>query len=417
MQVYMIRKITFLTLFLWLMTVTFPVIAQQKADTTYTFRFVPQKDMFYIPWSDNSEELDRLFRFVDRHKSEILEGKIPVYVCGYCNSQESRKENLKTAAIRSNRVKSELIIKKDLTEECFVTHNYVTNGDFVTVRMEVPVVQQEVVDEEEHPDLENNQNIEKSVLAEIEKKITEPKISEQKDAEPVQNLESAEIPLEPEMRRWMAGLNVGIPFFWGDMLSMSADKTYVGFAAGIQGGYRISEFFAVSLSLDYAKGKLGARSYAQDYLLAPDGMTWYVPQQQTMSRYADLYSDVSLFNLGLSLDVNVNRLFSKSALKHRFTVWMSPAIYGQFFSSDIHVKADNSLYSNSSTSPSKISFGLGGALTMRYRINNSLDLQLKNSGIWMTDNNFDGIRTPFGKTKHNAMWLPQIGIIWNINNY
>jgi len=43
--------------------------------------------------------------------------------------------------------------------------------------MEVPVVQQEAVDEEEHPDLENNQNIEKSVLAEIEKKITEPKIS------------------------------------------------------------------------------------------------------------------------------------------------------------------------------------------------------------------------------------------------
>ena len=38
----MSRKITFLTLFLWLMTVTFPVIAQQKADTTYTFRFVPR---------------------------------------------------------------------------------------------------------------------------------------------------------------------------------------------------------------------------------------------------------------------------------------------------------------------------------------------------------------------------------------
>ena len=410
----MSRKITFLTLFLWLMTVTFPVIAQQKSDTIYTFRFVPQKDMFYVPWSGNDSELVRLFEFVDSRKSEILEGKMHIYVCGYCNSMGSSKENLTMAAIRSNRVKSELIIKKDLTEECFVTHNYVTNGDFVTVRMEIPIVQQEAVDEEEHSDLENNQNIEKSGLAEIEEKITEPKISEQKDAEPVQNLESAEIPLEPKMRRWMAGLNIGIPFFWGDMLSMSADKAYVGFAAGIQGGYRFSEFFAVSLSLDYAKGKLGARSYAQDYLLAPDGMTWYVPQQQTMSRYADLYSDVSLFNLGLSLDVNVNRLFGKTALKHRFTVWISPTVYGQFFSSDIHAKADNSLYSDGSTSPSKISFGLGGALTMRYRINNSLDLQLKNSGIWMTDNNFDGIRTPFGKTKHNAMWLPQIGIIWNI---
>ena len=45
----MSRKITFLTLFLWLTAVTFPVFAQQKADTTYTFRFVPQKDMFYVP--------------------------------------------------------------------------------------------------------------------------------------------------------------------------------------------------------------------------------------------------------------------------------------------------------------------------------------------------------------------------------
>ena len=51
------RKITILTLFLWLMTVTFPVIAQQKTDTTYTFRFVSQKDMFYVPWIGNDTEL------------------------------------------------------------------------------------------------------------------------------------------------------------------------------------------------------------------------------------------------------------------------------------------------------------------------------------------------------------------------
>ena len=53
----MSRKITFLTLFLWLMTVTFPVVAQQKADTTYTFRSVPQKDMFYVPWIGNDTEI------------------------------------------------------------------------------------------------------------------------------------------------------------------------------------------------------------------------------------------------------------------------------------------------------------------------------------------------------------------------
>lgn len=51
------RKITFLTLFLWLMTVTFPVIAQQKADMTNTFRFVQQKDMVYVPWIGNDPEI------------------------------------------------------------------------------------------------------------------------------------------------------------------------------------------------------------------------------------------------------------------------------------------------------------------------------------------------------------------------
>ena len=42
----MSRKITFLTLFLWLMAVTFPVFAQQKICMTNTFRLVSERDMF-----------------------------------------------------------------------------------------------------------------------------------------------------------------------------------------------------------------------------------------------------------------------------------------------------------------------------------------------------------------------------------
>ena len=79
----MSRKITFLTLFLWLMTVTFPVIAQQKADTTYTFRFVPQKDMFYVPWNGNDTELARLLECIENNKATILDGKMPLLVDGY----------------------------------------------------------------------------------------------------------------------------------------------------------------------------------------------------------------------------------------------------------------------------------------------------------------------------------------------
>ena len=82
----MSRKITFLTLFLWLMTVTFPVIAQQKADTTYTFRFVTQKDMFYVPWNGNDTELARLLECIERNRTDILDGRLPLLVDGYCNS-------------------------------------------------------------------------------------------------------------------------------------------------------------------------------------------------------------------------------------------------------------------------------------------------------------------------------------------
>ena len=144
----MSRKITFLTLFLWLMTVTFPVIAQQKADTTCIFRFVPQKDMFYVPWNGNETELARLLECIENNKATILDGKLPLLVDGYCKSQGSKAENLATAKIRANRVKSELIIRAKIKEENFITHNHATEGDFVTVRLTVPLKETAVTDAE-----------------------------------------------------------------------------------------------------------------------------------------------------------------------------------------------------------------------------------------------------------------------------
>lgn len=145
----MSRKITFLTLFLCLMTVTFPVIAQQKADTTCIFRFVPQKDMFYVPWNGNETELAHLLEYIEKNKATILDGKLPLLVDGYCNSKSCEVKNLATAKIRANRVKSELIIRAKIKEENFITHNHATEGDFVTVRLTVPVKETAVTDAEE----------------------------------------------------------------------------------------------------------------------------------------------------------------------------------------------------------------------------------------------------------------------------
>ena len=181
----MSRKITFLTLFLWLMTVTFPVIAQQKTDTTYTFRFVPQKDMFYVPWNGNDTELARLLECIENNKATILDGKLPLLVDGYCNSLGSEAENLATAKIRANRVKSELIIRAEIKEENFITRNHATEGDFVTVRLTVPVKGTAATDAEARR------------KAEAERLAAETRAEQERRAEEQRKAEEARLAAEP----------------------------------------------------------------------------------------------------------------------------------------------------------------------------------------------------------------------------
>ena len=182
----MSRKITFLTLFLWLMTVTFPVIAQQKADTTYTFRFVPQKDMFYVPWNGNDTELARLLECIENSKATIFDGKLPLLVDGYCNSLGGEAENLATAKIRANRVKSELIIRAKIKEENFITHNHATGGDFVIVRLTVPAKKTAAMDAE----------AEARRRAEAERLETETRAEQERRAEEQRKAEEARLAAE-----------------------------------------------------------------------------------------------------------------------------------------------------------------------------------------------------------------------------
>lgn len=116
--------------------------AQDAADSTVTFRFVAADDIFYIPWSGNGAELERLSALVDTYRTPIAEGTMPVQVDGYCASLPTAKENLRTAFVRANRVKSELITRKGLREADFITANYAEaydgNKDIVVVTLRIP---------------------------------------------------------------------------------------------------------------------------------------------------------------------------------------------------------------------------------------------------------------------------------------
>ena len=182
----MSRRIHFLTLFLWLMTATIPVIAQQKADTTYTFRFVPQKDIFYVPWNGNDTELARLLGCIENYTATILDGKLPLLVDGYCMSLGSEAKNLATAKIRANRVKSELITRAKIKEENFITHNHATGGDFVIVRLTVPAKETAAMDAE----------AEARRRAEAERLETETRAEQERRAEEQRKAEEARLAAE-----------------------------------------------------------------------------------------------------------------------------------------------------------------------------------------------------------------------------
>lgn len=174
------------TFFLFTVFLT-TVFAQQKADTTYTFRFVPQKDMFYVPWNGNDTELARLLECIEKNKATILDGKLPLYVDGYCNSLGSETENLATAKIRANRVKSELIIRAEIKEENFITRNHATEGDFVTVRMTVRAKETAATDAEaearrkaEAERLAAEKRAEQERLAEEQRKAEEARLAAEK---------------------------------------------------------------------------------------------------------------------------------------------------------------------------------------------------------------------------------------------
>lgn len=87
-----------------------------------TFRFTAHSNMFML--HGNQTELERLCNFVEQHRTEITNGQMPVRVDGYCASFDNRRDNLRTAFIRANRVKSELIVSKGLKEEHFITANH-----------------------------------------------------------------------------------------------------------------------------------------------------------------------------------------------------------------------------------------------------------------------------------------------------
>ena len=218
-----------------------------------------------------------------------------------------------------------------------------------------------------------------------------------------------------DFSRWSLGGNGGISVFRGDMISFSADKTYIGVQGGLQLGYQFTPTFGLSLTADMGQGKGSAKEWEKAFKIYSNGESYYGTEPETgFAYYNDIYTKINYFTLGLHGDFNVNNFFGKKELR-RWTVLLSPAVYLQKFSPKLYKKEDDKRFDTSSTLDNDVNLGLGGDIVLRYRASKHIDLQLKSGVAWIANNNFDGVATCC-TSKYNWLANLSVGVIWKIGH-
>ncbi|BDF56019.1 MULTISPECIES: OmpA family protein [Butyricimonas] len=218
-----------------------------------------------------------------------------------------------------------------------------------------------------------------------------------------------------DFSRWSLGVNGGISAFRGDMISFSADKTYIGGQGGLQLGYQFTPTFGLSLTADMGQGKGSAKEWEKGFKIYPNGESYYGTEPEAgFAYYNDIYAKIKYFTLGLHGDFNVNNFFGKKELR-RWTVLLSPAVYLQKFSPKLYKKEDDKRFDTSSTLDNDVNLGLGGDIALRYRASKHIDLQLKSGVAWIANNNFDGVATCC-TSKYNWLANLSVGVVWKIGN-
>jgi hypothetical protein len=107
----------------------------QENKSVFVFAFAPGSSAFLLDYGNNRAELQRLKDEVTARYDQIYGDTLAVFVKGYCAA------DFHLAAIRSNRIKSELITAAGMREEFFITNNFriVIDGKTDISRVEVRI--------------------------------------------------------------------------------------------------------------------------------------------------------------------------------------------------------------------------------------------------------------------------------------
>lgn len=209
---------------------------------------------------------------------------------------------------------------------------------------------------------------------------------------------------------WYVGIEGGMPFGFSTFSSFGHDKTHLGWAAGIYGGYRFNSIFSAELSAKYGEMNLSAQDCCveRNYWLGSDGVLYKAGVLGMDSwEYANLKSHVCIGQYGARVNINLLGLFPQTA-DSRWDLAVSPHIYAVTTKADIHTIADDAKVMKGSTN---WHLGYGADLLVGYQLTSCLKLGIYSGLTRLTGERMDGM--PEHLHKNNFVW--ESGVRLGIN--
>lgn len=200
---------------------------------------------------------------------------------------------------------------------------------------------------------------------------------------------------------WYVGVEGGMPFGFSTFSSFGHDKTHLGWAAGLYGGYRFNSIFSAELSAKYGEVNMSAQDCCveRNYWLGSDGVLYKAGVLGMDSwEYANLKSHVRMGWYGARVNVNLLGLFHKTA-NSRWDLAVSPHIYAVTTKADIQTIADDAKVMKGSTN---WHLGYGADLQVGYQLTSCLKLGIYSGLTRLTGERMDGM--PEHLHKNNFVW-------------
>lgn len=209
---------------------------------------------------------------------------------------------------------------------------------------------------------------------------------------------------------WYVGIEGGMPFGFSTFSSFGHDKTHLGWAAGLYGGYRFNSIFSAELSAKYGEMNLSAQDCCveRNYWLGSDGMLYKAGVLGMDSwEYANLKSHVRMGQYGARVNINLLGLFHQTA-DSRWDLAVTPHIYAVTTKADIQTIADDAKVMKGSTN---WHLGYGADLQVGYQLTSCLKLGIYSGLTRLTGERMDGM--PEHLHKNNFVW--ESGVRLGIN--